>query len=159
MEEMIYGLLLTESPFTTMSEKEQFRKVSVDWHRLLGFRSSSQREATNPDAERRRGAEREAAELRRFRQMREVDVDVQLARFYGRRDAEFRGVQRAALEAVCNAEPFVLAVMPTGGGKSLLFMLLAAASGDGVTIVVVPMTALRQDMAERGNEKGIACEE
>jgi superfamily II DNA helicase RecQ len=99
--------------------------------------------ATNPDAERRRTAEREAAELRRFRQMREVDIDVQLARFYGRRDARFRGVQRAALEAICKAEPFVLAVMPTGGGKSLLFMLPAAASGDGVTIVVVPMTALR----------------
>ena len=158
-EEMIYGLLLTESLFTTISEKEQFRKVSADWHRLLGFQSLSQCERTNPDVRKKATAEREAAESRRFRQMQEVNIDVQLTQFYGRQDIEFRGVQQAVLEAICNAEPFVLAVMPTGGGKSLLFMLPAAASRDGVTIVVVPMTALRQDMAKRGNEKGITCEE
>jgi superfamily II DNA helicase RecQ len=45
--------------------------------------------------------------------------------------------------------------MPTGGGKSLLFMLPVAASRDGVTIVIVPIVALRQDMCERSNEKGI----
>jgi superfamily II DNA helicase RecQ len=37
----------------------------------------------------------------------------------------------------------------------LLFMLPAAASRDRVTIVIVPMVALRQDMCERSNEKGI----
>jgi superfamily II DNA/RNA helicase len=38
-------------------------------------------------------------------------------------------------------------------------MLPAAASRDGVTIVIVPMVALRQDMCERSNEKGIPCAE
>jgi superfamily II DNA helicase RecQ len=38
---------------------------------------------------------------------------------------------------------FILVIMPIGGGKSLLFMLLAAASRDGVTIVIVPIVALR----------------
>ena len=56
-------------------------------------------------------------------------------------------------------EAFVLAIMPTGGGKSLLFMLPAAASRDGVTVVIVPMVALRQDMCERSNEMGIPCAE
>jgi len=37
---------------------------------------------------------------------------------------------------------FILAIMPTGSSKSLLFMLLAAASQDRVTIVIVPMVAL-----------------
>jgi len=41
----------------------------------------------------------------------------------------------------------------------LLFMLLAVVSQDRVTIVIVPMVALRQDMCERSNEKGILCAE
>jgi superfamily II DNA helicase RecQ len=54
---------------------------------------------------------------------------------------------------------FILAIMPTGSGKSLLFMLLAAASQDRVTIVIVPMVALQQDMYECSNERGILCTE
>jgi superfamily II DNA helicase RecQ len=101
-------------------------------------------------------AEREAAELRRYRQIHDVDIDVELVRFYGSADAGFRGIQEAALRAIIHGdEAFVLAIMPTGGGKSLLFMLPAAASRDGVTIVIVPMVALRQDMCKRSNEKGI----
>jgi superfamily II DNA helicase RecQ len=50
---------------------------------------------------------------------------------------------------------FILAIMPTGGGKSLLFMLLVAALWDGVTIVIVPIVALRQDICEHSNKKGI----
>jgi superfamily II DNA helicase RecQ len=52
-------------------------------------------------------------------------------------------------------EAFILAIMPTGSSKSLLFMLLAAASRDEVTIVIVPIVALRQDMCKCSNEKGI----
>ena len=92
--------------------------------------------------------------------MRDVDIDVELVRFYGNADAGFRGIQEAALRAIIHGdEAFVLAIMPTGGGKSLLFMLPAAASRDGVTVVIVPMVALRQDMCGRSNEKGIPCAE
>jgi superfamily II DNA helicase RecQ len=56
-------------------------------------------------------------------------------------------------------EVFVLAIMPTGSGKSLLFMLLAVASQDRVTIVIVPMVALQQDMCKHSNERGILCVE
>jgi len=92
--------------------------------------------------------------------MRDVDIDVELVRFYGNADAGFRGIQEAALRAIIHGDKaFILAIMPTGGGKSLLFMLLVAASWDRVTIVIVPMVALRQDMCERSNEKGIPCAE
>jgi superfamily II DNA helicase RecQ len=87
-----------------------------------------------------------------------VDLDVELTRFYGDPGAEFRGIQEAALRAIVfGDEAFVLAIMPTGGGKSLLFMLPAVASKSGVTIVIVPIVALRQDMYERASEKGIPC--
>jgi superfamily II DNA helicase RecQ len=52
-------------------------------------------------------------------------------------------------------EAFILAIMLTGGGKSLLFMLPAVASWDRVIIVIVPIVALQQDICERSNEKGI----
>ena len=69
-------------------------------------------------------AEQEAAELRRYQQMRKVDIDVELVRFYGNADARFRGIQKAALRAIIHSdEAFILAIMPTGGSKSLLFML------------------------------------
>jgi superfamily II DNA helicase RecQ len=61
----------------------------------------------------------------------------------------------ATLAIIHSDEAFILAIMPTGGGKSLLFMLPAAASRDGITIVIVLIVALRQDIYERSNEKGI----
>jgi superfamily II DNA helicase RecQ len=47
--------------------------------------------------------------------------------------------------------------MPTGGGKSLTFMLLARYSPGGVTIVVVPLTALEGDIVRRCKESDIKC--
>ncbi|WP_141068141.1 hypothetical protein, partial [Brucella melitensis] len=114
MEEMVYGLLINESPFTTASEKEQFHAVSNDWHRLLQFESAYDKSRVEPGVERRMAAEREAAELRRYRQMRDVDIDVELVRFYGNADAGFRGIQEAALRAIIHGdEAFILAIMPT----------------------------------------------
>ncbi|KAK5711684.1 hypothetical protein LTR17_018265 [Elasticomyces elasticus] len=51
--------------------------------------------------------------------------------------------------------------MPTGGGKSLLFMLPAAigAQHGGTTVVVVPLVALRQDMKQRCDKMEIKCVE
>lgn len=88
--------------------------------------------------------------------MCDVDIDVELVQFYGNADAGFRGIQEAALRAIIYSDKaFILVIMPTGGGKSLLFMLLAAALQDRVTIVIVPIVALRQDICERSNKKGI----
>jgi superfamily II DNA helicase RecQ len=47
--------------------------------------------------------------------------------------------------------------MRTGGGKSLLFMLLAAASRDRVTIVVMPKIILQEDIADRYRKDRIRC--
>ena len=45
--------------------------------------------------------------------------------------------------------------MKTGGGKSLLFMLPAASSNAGVTIVIVPLNSLRDDLMNRCKKAGI----
>jgi superfamily II DNA helicase RecQ len=87
-----------------------------------------------------------------------MDSSKQLKRMMGDK-AEFRGVQKAAIEAIAAGESPVVAVMPTGAGKSLLFMLPAFAEQGGTTIVVVPLIALRGNMKQRGKKLGISCVE
>jgi hypothetical protein len=58
----------------------------------LQFESAYDKSRVEPGVERRMTAEQEAAELRRYRQMRKVDIDVELVRFYGNADAGFRGI-------------------------------------------------------------------
>jgi superfamily II DNA helicase RecQ len=43
----------------------------------------------------------------------------------------------------------VITVIGTGGGKSLLFMLSAFYSGGGVSVIIIPLIVLRQDMRKR----------
>jgi superfamily II DNA helicase RecQ len=53
----------------------------------------------------------------------------------------------------------VIVVLPTGGGKSIFFLLpskLASERG-GVSIVVVPFVALIDDLVTRAREAGIDC--
>ena len=58
-------------------------------------------------------------------------------------------MQELAIEAIVAGESPIVAVMPTSGGKSLLFILLAFAEQGGTTIVVVPLIALRGDIKRR----------
>jgi len=68
----------------------------------------------------------------------------------------FRPGQQAVVEAVA-ARHDVLAVMPTGAGKSLCYQLPAVADG-GLTIVVSPLIALMQDQVQRLQAQGVAAE-
>ena len=53
----------------------------------------------------------------------------------------------------------VVAILPTGTGKSLLFFLYAYANRHRLitSLVVVPTVSLRQDLLRRGEEHGILC--
>jgi len=46
----------------------------------------------------------------------------------------------------------VVVILPTGAGKSLLFMLPCTLPGTGITILVVPLVALRGDLLRRLRE-------
>ena len=76
-----------------------------------------------------------------------------LARVYGY--SGFRPGQEEILSAVL-AGADVLAVMPTGSGKSLLFQLPALTRG-GLTLVVSPLIALMRDQVAQLRELGIAA--
>ncbi len=65
----------------------------------------------------------------------------------------FRPGQQAIVDAV-NAGDDVLAIMPTGGGKSLCFQLPALCR-DGVTVVISPLIALMRDQVRALKEAGV----
>jgi superfamily II DNA helicase RecQ len=156
MEESIYGRQLQQNPFATRREQDAFREVSVDWHRFMQFPSSYEVQNVSPDIKRRIKQEQDSRKFERWQRMRQIDVGGQLKKMYGAQ-AQFRGKQREALDAIVSGQPRIVVVMRTGGGKSLLFMLPAAASQDGVTIVVMPKIMLQEDMADRCRKEGIRC--
>jgi ATP-dependent DNA helicase RecQ len=67
----------------------------------------------------------------------------------------FRPGQAEIVEAVCAGRD-VLAIMPTGGGKSLCYQLPALCRG-GLTVVISPLIALMRDQVRALQEAGVAA--
>ena len=74
-----------------------------------------------------------------------------------RKKVTMRSVQGEAMYAIQQGESPIVVVMPTGAGKSVLFMLPAFVQVGGVSIVVVPLKALRADMVVRCRKVNIRC--
>ncbi|KAI6787196.1 hypothetical protein KC361_g9560 [Hortaea werneckii] len=139
------------------SRRQQFRSVSEKWQRLLGFPSGEH--SIKSDLKRKRSPfEREAEEARTRRQLalRHMDANADLS-WMMRKEVVMRSAQGEAMQAVQQGESPVVVVMPTGSGKSMLFMLPAFVQSGGVTIVVVPLKSLRADMMERCRAVNIGC--
>jgi len=78
----------------------------------------------------------------------------ELLRQYFGYDA-FRPGQREVIDRLMAGRP-VLAIFPTGGGKSLCYQLPALAI-DGLTLVISPLIALMRDQVDSLRERGIAA--
>ena len=74
-----------------------------------------------------------------------------LEKYWGH--AQFRPLQAAIIDAVV-AQKDVLALLPTGGGKSICFQVPALMQ-DGMCLVISPLIALMQDQVSNLQEKGI----
>lgn len=68
---------------------------------------------------------------------------------------DFRAGQSEIVSAVLDGEN-VLAIMPTGGGKSLCYQL-PAIRRDGVTLVISPLIALMRDQVAALRQNGVAA--
>lgn len=156
---MVYARGIMEQAGVVADRRQLFRESSTDWHRFLGFQSAVQGAI---DCKKRKRApfenEADEARLERRERLAKMDLVAQFKRLKGNK-AKFRGVQKKAIEAIVAGESPVVAVMPTGAGKSMLFMLPSWAEQGGTTVVVVPLVSLRGDMMRRCKELGILCAE
>lgn len=179
---IVYARGIMEQPGWVAERREKFRACSVDWHRFLGFDSTREVDERNERNEgdgkggqdgqaggradgrraskkrRRCPFEDEAEEERldRWIRLNKMNGEERLKQLVGK-EAVFRSVQEPALDAIKAGHSPVVAVMPTGAGKSVLFTLPAWAEPGGTTMVVVPLKSLRKDMKRWCDEAGVRC--
>ena len=159
---MVYGRGIMEQPGTTAHRREMFRLSSTDWHRFLGFVSSHDGGAESALGQAQQSpweVEAEQGRTERRWLLQQTPMEPQLQQLMGTDSARFRGVQGAAMQAIQQGQSPVVAIMPTGSGKSMLFMLPAWVAPRGTTVVVVPLIALRGDLQHRWATLGITCVE
>ncbi|MDP4146355.1 MAG: DNA helicase RecQ [Bacillota bacterium] len=76
-----------------------------------------------------------------------------LQKYYGYKD--FRKSQKSVIENILSGKD-TLAIMPTGGGKSICYQIPALLF-DGITIVVSPLISLMKDQVDSIKELGIGA--
>ena len=86
------------------------------------------------------------------------EVQRAMQKALGREEVGFRSEkQESAIKAILAGDTPLIVILPTGGGKSLLFMIPACLKEPGVTIVVAPFRALVNDLVDRLRRTGIDC--
>ena len=86
--------------------------------------------------------------------MRHIDA-IEEMKWMMKQDVLLRSAQGEALSAIQKGDGKIVVVMPTGAGKSVLFVLPVAVGTGGVTVVVVPFVTLRYDMKSRSEKAGV----
>jgi hypothetical protein len=147
---------------------DAFRLLSAAWHRFLGIDGSGAR-YMEPSRTAKRplscSMPLTLAGLPREKEARVADpradaIHRGLQQVLGKQDVGFRSVeQEQALHAVLEKQTPLIVVLPTGGGKSLLFTLPACVEETGMTVVVVPYRALIEDLVGRIRDAGVDCME
>ena len=156
---MVYARAIMEQAGAVADKRQRFRASSTDWHRFLCFQSAVEGQAGSKKRKRAPfETEAEEGRIDRWARLRKMDAERELKRMMGK-EATFRGVQGEAIQAITAGASPVVVVMPTGAGKSMLFMLPAWIEQGGTTVVVVPLIALRGDMMRRCKGLGISCAE
>ena len=151
-----YGRGLTEASFSLEGARAAFRKVSLEWHRILAIPSALQRQHNLQGQTYQSQHDSLAAAYNRIKIIASVSLPATLQNLLRNPDATFRGKQEEALMAIqVRRDNPVVAVLGTAAGKSMLFMLPAFCSA-GVTVVVVPLLSLRDDMMRRCKDLGIS---
>ncbi|WP_133124578.1 DEAD/DEAH box helicase, partial [Leptospira ellisii] len=71
--------------------------------------------------------------------------------------SRFRKGQKEAIDSVLNGND-TLVVLPTGGGKSLIYQLPSVLEESSLTLVISPLIALMKDQVDSLKAKGIPAE-
>jgi len=154
---MTYGRDVTQGRLGLAFQQQQYRRVSVLWHKLLTFQSY---DPPPPGLEKpAKVSDKMHGERRqRLKQLSQMDLDGRLRSMLGQPDAKLRMTQRLALDHLVRGVSPILQVAGTGGGKSLTFMLPAHCQPQATTVVIVPFIALQEDIAQRCRTMSISCD-
>lgn len=180
-----YGVTIDVLKRLTAESLDIFGQVSRRWHKFLGCDAQQQSALEPPpstSSSKRKGAAesggeekkchppRKRAKIASLEKLRagmtaavgdkkKDDMILRALRAVLRDDAaQFRSPQQeeAVRLAAAKQSPLV-AVLPTGGGKSLVFMVPAMLAGAGVTIVVAPFAELKRQLVTRCVDAGLDC--
>lgn len=154
----IYGQLMHEGSYQEAQLKRKFMEASTQWHELLGFHGRPVEGNTKAAGDVKLiELGREAQAARRSR-LQTIDMSAAVRLMMGP-SAELREEQATVLKEIQANKPYIAAIMGTGAGKTMLFMLPAFTSPGGVTVVVAPLVSLKGDIARRCNDAGIPSTE
>ena len=79
-----------------------------------------------------------------------------MKKLYSNKEAGWKSIeQKQALTTIMSGTEQVVAILPTGAGKSLLFMLPCTLPDAATTILIVPLVSLHGDMLWRVREMSI----
>jgi superfamily II DNA helicase RecQ len=151
---MIYARLLEEGDSSVASQREKFHAISQQWHRFLEFPSSYQGIGLNRQKRKSVSNDLEDVRIKRWKRTRNIDIHERLESMMGSK-VRSRGLQEPILRAIIRNHSSILAIMATGGGKSLLFMLPAYSISGGTTIIITPLVSLQEDLCVRCQKVGI----
>ena len=146
-----------------------FRQVSLQWQRDVvqladqhkpdtasNHKRGSSRQSIDPSPLTKRSRLGSRLQVRREMWTWSA-IELTLKRLFGPH-AEPRSLeQRNGLILVARSRPELIIVMPTGSGKSLLFVVPSQLPQTQTTIVIVPLLALKQDLVDRCKEWRVAC--
>ncbi len=172
-----YGVTIDVLKRLTAESLEVFGQVSRRWHRFLHLLEPlsaappAPLPPPPPSVKRRRVAAKEEETAARRPRVLSVEkpcvgtgggqLILEALRALLRDDyAQFRTPQQEeAVRLAAAKETPLVVILPTAGGKSLVFMVPAMLSGSGVTIVVAPYAALKQQLATRCVDAGLDCKQ
>lgn len=142
-----------------------YSRVSTAWQEFVGLEERStvrrhKRELSRISAETGASTPKRAASGSSLRIRRRLwnwpALEGGLKRLLGPEASTRSVAQRNALRMMARGRPESLIVMPTGSGKTLLFVVPTLLPQSEVTVVITPLVALRQDLIRRCGEWNIS---
>ncbi|KAL2211173.1 hypothetical protein CC79DRAFT_1347853 [Sarocladium strictum] len=143
-----YGVTADILKRLTADSLEVFSRVSRRWHRFLNLDRAPCTALTASRKRRASTAAKPEETLVRTPAKRPKPLLL-------RRPGEYKGDM---ILAAARETPLV-AVLPTGSGKSLVFMVPAILARAGVTIVVAPFAELKRQLVSRCADAGLECKQ
>ncbi|PON19994.1 hypothetical protein TGAM01_v211133 [Trichoderma gamsii] len=149
-----YGVTIDVLRRLTAESLEIFGQVSHRWHKFLELDQPSSGPPPLP-LKREAEADIKPQALRPSKRARVMYLEKPRLGS-GQDQVPDASAGRSRTDGRREATPLV-AILPTGGGKSLTFMVPAMLAGAGVTIVVAPYAELKRQLVTRCLDAGIDC--